>query len=401
MEEERVGPQDGGKTTTTTAATSSVEDEPGEVGPPFGGEFDPIPAAAVFDDDDVILALPSFHHGAPEEALADDEVAEGYDDIDDGGSDSESEEEEEEGNDNEAPENGGAAAGIGRLTTFLGQPARFASYQGTAGFMRISAAAAPLAGAGAGGGVGVITVHFRYYRFSRRPRGGGGPGGVEAPEYRTDLHHVLFLLPPAALAADPAGALRLAGASLAADARPRRARARLQVLWSALLAAAPVRVPPPAPAAQARRLVVAVTVDAGALVRRADRTPELAECVRAALAAEAREVDAAPLISGQEQRLPAPVVRGGGGVPRAAKRRRVGVGGGVAAAAAGEEEDGGEACAICWEVMVEEQGGGLAAWPRCGHVFHGRCLEQLLATVRHRCPLCRSTLSVREVCLLD
>ncbi|CAL4992961.1 unnamed protein product [Urochloa decumbens] len=347
-----------------------MAEEPEEMGPPFGGEFDSIPAAG-FDDGNAILALPSFR-GALEEDSSSLAVYYYYDDIDD--DDDGSESESEEGNDSDDTV-------VSRdVTTFLGQPARFASYQGTAGFMRISFSAAtdapPLAGADV---VGMIVVHYRYYRFISRPH------GVEAPDYRTDVHHVRFLVPAAAVAADPAAALRLAGASLAADVYPRgRARARLQALWSALLTAAPVRVVP-----ATTQLVV--TVDVGALVRREDRTPENVERVIAALAAEASEVDASPpSIWGQEQHLPAPVRRGGV-LPRAAKRRRVG----DAASAAAEGDDADEVCAICCDVMREEQG-ALAAWPRCNHVFHGRCLERLLATVRHRCPLCRNTLSVRE-----
>ncbi|CAL4984335.1 unnamed protein product [Urochloa decumbens] len=353
-----------------------MAEEPEEMGPPFGGEFDSIPAAG-FDDGNTILALPSFQ-GALEEDSSSLAGYYYYDDIDD--DDDGNESESEEGNDSDDTV-------VSRdVTTFLGQPARFASYQGTAGFMRISFSAAdapPLAGADV---VGMIVVHYRYYRFISRTRGGGGPPGVEAPEYGTDVHHVRFLVPAAAIAADPAAALRLAGASLAADVYPCRARARLQELWSALLAAAPVHVVPPPPPTQ-----LVVTVDVGALVRREDRTRENVERVIAALAAEARVVDASPAIYGLEQPLPAPVVCGV--LPRAAKRRRVGD---VAvAAAAGEEEGAAEVCAICCDVMLEEQG-GLAAWPRCGHVFHGRCLERLLATVRHSCPLCRNTLSVRE-----
>jgi hypothetical protein len=108
------------------------------------------------------------------------------------------------------------------------------------------------------------------------------------------------------------------------------------------------------------------------------------ECVRSALAEKAREADASPVACGHEQHLPAPVrcddEPGEVAAARPAKRRRL------------DDVVAGEVCAICHEVLEQQ---GLAAWPRCSHVFHGKCLEQLLATVRHRCPSCRSTLSVK------
>ncbi|RCV38387.1 hypothetical protein SETIT_8G137900v2 [Setaria italica] len=381
MEEEHVDPQDGGKTTV-----SVEEEDPEMAGPPLGRVFDPVPAP--FDDRHVVFGLPAFFDppeedsviipaGDEEEELADvvhdEEDVEGYD-MDDGGGSSDS---EMEGNDDEPVRFwDGEAAGsnndlVTRELTFLGQPALFASYQGTAGFMRVAAleAAPPAPGEEAGGGV--IAVHYRYYRFSR-PRGRGH--GVDAPNYGTDLHHVRYVVP---FAADPASSLRLVGASLAADVYPYRSNAQLQALWSGMVAAAPVRVPP-----LANELVI--TVDVGVL-RSEDRTPEHMECMRSVLEEKAREVDASPPTDyGQEQLLPAPVRcddgEPGGAVARPAKRGRF------------DDVAGEEVCAICQEVLEER---GLAAWPRCAHVFHGKCLEQLLATVRHRCPMCRRTLSIK------
>ncbi|PUZ45053.1 hypothetical protein GQ55_8G189000 [Panicum hallii var. hallii] len=368
MEVERVTPQDGSKTAL------SVE-EPAVSPPP-----PPVPASGddVFDPapfDAVILALPSSFGGGLEEQSVilgdeEEEVADEYNDDDDI---------ELEGNDEPLRFWSGEAAGsnndnlVARTVTFLGQPARFASYQdeGMVAFMRLAAAEAPPP-AGLDAAAGVIVVHYRYYRFSG-PR--GWRRGVEAPDYGTDLHHVRYLVPLPAVVADPASSLRLVGASLAGDVYPYRSHSQLQALWSGLLAAAPVRVP-----SSATGLVV--TVDVGVL-RSGDRTPERMECVRSALAEKAREADASPVACGHEQHLPAPVCCDDEpaevAAARPAKRRRLDV---VA----------GEVCAICHEVFEQQ---GLAAWPRCSHVFHGKCLEQLLATVRHRCPMCRSTLSTK------
>ncbi|PAN42865.1 hypothetical protein PAHAL_8G193300 [Panicum hallii] len=370
MEVERVTPQDGSKTAL------SVE-EPAVSAPPPP----PVPASGddVFDPapfDAVILALPSSFGGGLEEQSVilgdeEEEVADEYNDDDD--------DIELEGNDEPLRFWSGEAAGsnndslVARTVTFLGQPARFASYQdeGMVAFMRLAAAEAPPP-AGLDAAAGVIVVHYRYYRFSGSR---GWRRGVEAPDYGTDLHHVRYLVPLPAVVADPASSLRLVGASLAGDVYPYRSHSQLQALWSGLLAAAPVRVP-----TSATGLVV--TVDVG-MLRRGDRTPERMECMRSALAEKAREADASPVACGHEQHLPAPVCCDDEpaevAAARPAKRRRLDV---VA----------GEVCAICHEVLEQQ---GLAAWPRCSHVFHGKCLEQLLATVRHRCPMCRSTLSTK------
>jgi hypothetical protein len=393
MDEEHVDQQDRGKTTLP------VEDEMD--GPTWGGVFDPIPTPfddrnivgmdgptwgrafdpipAPLDDRNVVLALPAFSQ--PPEEDEEEELADVVNDDEDNNMDGGSDDNELEGNDDDseaAASNNGLVV-VAREVTFLGQPARFASCRGTAGFMRLTAVeAAPQPAPGQDAGGGVIAVHYRYYRFSR-PQ--SGAPGVDAPNYRTDLHHVRYVTQ---FAADPASSLRLVGASLASDVYPYgHSNAQLQALWSGMLVAAPVRVPP-------RATELVVTVDVGVL-RSEDRTPEHMECMRSVLEEKAREVDASPLTYyGQEQLLPAPVrcvgdVEPVEAVPRPAKRGRF------------EFDDvaGQEVCAICQDVL--EEGSSLAAWPRCAHVFHGKCLEQLLATVRHRCPMCRRTLSIKDV----
>ncbi|RLM50100.1 hypothetical protein C2845_PMPSC048711 [Panicum miliaceum] len=334
MDEERVTPQAGSKTITLSVKEPAVSAPPPPV--PASGD-DVLDPAAPFDA--VILALPSSFGGGLEEysVILGDEEEElaGVDDDDD--------DIELEGNDDDEPVrfwNGEAAWSniddlVARTVTFLGQPARFASYQdeGMSAFMRLAAAEAPPAvGQDAAGGV--IVVHYRYYRFS-----GPGAGG---------------------------------------------AASRLPITGRTCTTSGPV-VGPARGGAGARPAGLVVTVDVGVL-RSGDRTPERMECVRSALAEKAREADASPVDCGHEQHLPAPLRCDDepgevAAAARPAKRRRFDV---VAA---------GEVCAICHEVL--EQQAGLAAWPRCSHVFHGKCLEQLLATVRHRCPMCRSTLSTK------
>jgi hypothetical protein len=248
---------------------------------------------------------------------------------------------------------------------FLGQMTRFASFQGAAGFMRMSATQASTGGKDNCEG-GVIVVHYRLTRFSGTQSGGLGV----VLDFGTDLHHVRYLVPFPVAATDPASSLRLVGAALAADFYPYRYYVQLQALWSSLIVALPVHIPP-------RATRVVVTVDVGVL-RNEDRTPERMERMRTALAALARKNDAAsPMAFGLEQHLPVPVCcdepSSGGEVAWPAKRRF---------------NVEGEVCAICHETLEH----GLAAWPRCSHVFHGKCLEQLLVTVQHRCPMCRSTL---------
>jgi hypothetical protein len=372
------------------------EDEPAVVAaappvPPLGHAIDD-PASF---DGYAILGLPaSSSYGL---VLGDDDEDgdEAYDDMSDdddsnSSSSSDSDSNSSSDSDSELEDHGnrvrfwdGDAAGSETATylvaaplPFLGRQTRSACFQGAAGFMRLSAAQA--AGPGPAGDDregGVIVVHYRLTRFSKTPH------GVEVRDFATAMHHVRYLVPSAVVAADPASSLRLAGAALAADVYPYRYYVQLQALWSSLVAVLPVRVP-----VLATRLVV--TVDVGVLGRIDDRrrTPECMEHMRAALAAVARENDdASPMACGLEQHLPAPVrccddgSSGGGEAAHrpAAKRRRFDI--------------EGEVCAICHETLEH----GLAAWPRCSHVFHGKCLEELLVTAQHRCPMCRSTLSIK------
>ncbi|RCV38388.1 hypothetical protein SETIT_8G138000v2 [Setaria italica] len=268
-----------------------------------------------------------------------DEEDDDHDDTDDEDVDSDSEFEDEEGE--------AAAPGVVLLATsvFLGRLTPSASVQNTTGFMRLAAAEA--APGENGGGGGEIFVHYRYTRFSRAQ---SGSDGVDMHFLGPKLARVRFHLPshhPAA--SGPVStllSLRLAGATLAAPLYPARFSAQLRGLWTGLIAKA--RVPP-----EAARLVVAVDVG---ILRPGDRTPERMRSMRAALESVARERDGAhPAVFdvGTELRLPAPLV---------------------------SEDD-----------VLEK---GLAAWPRCSHIFHGRCLEEHLFRGSQECPMCRSRLQV-------
>ncbi|KAL6653929.1 hypothetical protein ACP70R_007394 [Stipagrostis hirtigluma subsp. patula] len=191
---------------------------------------------------------------------------------------------------------------------------------------------------------------------------GGGVGEVDLKRHRP----VRFLVPSPAAAVDAAGSVRLAGAWLASRVKPAGFRVQLQALWASLVAVAlAVRDVPP----RAARLVV--TVDA-AILRRRDRTPERMAFMRAWLPELARDADTCTPRRRMDVRLPAPVCCGDDEEEHGARPAK----------------RGGEDCAICYEAME----GGLAAWPRCSHVFHGKCLEQLLVKMKHCCPLCRSPL---------
>ena len=329
--------------------------------PPVGDVFDDEPASF---NDYAILALPASSYGS---VLGDDnEGNEAYVDT----SDSDSDSSEIEDHDNQVRFWDSDAARsetdlVAEPLMFLGQMTRFASFQGAAGFMRMSATQASTGGED-NHESGVILVHYRLTRFS-----GTQNGGLIVYDFGTDLHHPRYLVPFPVAAIDPVSSLRLVGAALAANFYPYRYYVQLQALWSSLVAVLPVHMPP-------RTMRVVVTVDFGVL-RSEDRTPERMERMRAALAALARENDAtSPMDFGLEQHLPVPVCcdepSSGGEVARPANRRRFNV--------------EGEVCAICQEKLLH----GLAAWPRCSHIFHGKCLEQLLVTVLHRCPICRSTL---------
>ncbi|CAL5003790.1 unnamed protein product [Urochloa decumbens] len=261
----------------------------------------------------------------------------------------------------------GSAVGVGRMDRvplfaapgqdgeFLSLgPARFAAVENTAAFMRVAAAEATTAGDGEEEAAAKeIVVLYRYTRFSRM-RGGGGRA-VEACR-RTKLHRLRFAVPAAG---DVASSLAWAGSALGPLIYPGLFRRQLHDLWASLVAAPPA-IPP-------RAVRLQVTVDAG-ILRREDYSPERMAQMRGALAV--RMLDAWPAYYhvGMELHLPEPVLP--------AKRRVV----------AGDEEE--EECCVCFEVMES----GLAAWPGCGHVFHGACVERTLAR-SEMCPLCRHKLS--------
>ncbi|KAL6653926.1 hypothetical protein ACP70R_007391 [Stipagrostis hirtigluma subsp. patula] len=288
----------------------------------------------------------------------DDEVVyESEDDHDSDGYYDEDEEDALEFWEGEEPGNGGVVEVAATVLEFLGRLTPFATAQCTVGFMRLAAEEAEEPGQEGG----EIVVHYRYTRFWW-----GQGADVREVEPKWD-QAVRFLVPSPAAAVDEASSLRLAGAWLASRVYPAGFRVQLQALWASLVAVAlAVRDVPP----RAARLVV--TVDA-AILRRRDRTPERMAFMRSFLPELARDADTCTPRRRMDLRLPAPVCCGDDDEDqdgtRAAKR-------------------GGEECAICYEAME----GGLVAWPRCSHVFHGKCLEQLLVKMKHCCPLCRSPL---------
>ncbi|KAF8713033.1 hypothetical protein HU200_028823 [Digitaria exilis] len=258
-------------------------------------------------------------------------------------------------------------------------PARFAAVKNTAGFMRIAAAEDGTSTAASQVGSKVIVVLYRYTRFSRT---WSGRRGVEACR-RTKLHRLRFAVPAAG---DMASSLAWAGASLSPLIYPGLFRRELRDLWSSLASAI---VDAAAIAPEVTRLQVVVDV---AILRRQDCTAERMGYMHAAL--EDVMGEAWPEyyyhVAMEELHLTEPVRRreddddggaGGGDEDdgsRPAKRRRV--------AAAAEEVE--EECSLCLEPMES----GLAAWPGCGHEFHGECVEKTLAR-SDACPLCRRKLS--------
>ncbi|CAO2180220.1 unnamed protein product [Urochloa humidicola] len=245
---------------------------------------------------------------------------------------------------------------------FLGPSSRSASANNTAAFMRFALApAAPGASAG-----GEILVHYRYTRFVRAQ--GGGGDGVDTHVLGPKLARVRFHLPAHAADPDPARSpLHFAGAALAPLLYPARFSTQLRALWSVLVAewAAPRATP---------TTRVVVTVDVG-ILRPGDCTTARMKSMVAALQSVACECDTrlgTVFDVGVELLLPATLVKEDD--VRPAKRRRV----------------AGEDCPICCEVLEQ----GLAAWPRCSHIFHGSCLEEHLVRGHQECPMCRSGLQV-------
>ncbi|KAF8713030.1 hypothetical protein HU200_028820 [Digitaria exilis] len=242
---------------------------------------------------------------------------------------------------------------------FLG-PARFAAVENAAAFMRVAAAAAASSEVTTGGDeeeIKEIVVLYRYTRFSKTTR-----GGVE-PCRRTKLHHLRFVV---SHSGDMASSLAMAGSSLGPLIYPGVFRQHLHDVWKNLAAPAMETIPPGA-------VRLHVVVDAG-ILRREDYSPERMAHVRGALAT--RILDAWPpeyYHVGMELHLPEAVTAS----------RRIGE---------GEEEEDDECC-VCFEVLES----GMAAWPGCGHVFHGACLEKALER-NQTCPLCRRKLFF---CLYD
>jgi hypothetical protein len=197
-----------------------------------------------------------------------------------------------------------------------------------------------------------------------------GRRGVEECR-RTKLHWLRFAVPPAG---DMASSLAWAGASLSPLIYPRLFCRELRDLWSILASAVAIPL-------HAARLQVLVDVG---ILRREDHTAERMEQMRGALEAIMGQPWPEYYHVGKELHLPEPVRRreddddGGDeddNAPPAAKGRRI---------VAEEVEE----CSLCLDPLES----GLAAWPGCGHVFHGECVEETLAG-RETCPLCRHLLS--------
>ncbi|KAG6386888.1 hypothetical protein SASPL_152065 [Salvia splendens] len=55
-----------------------------------------------------------------------------------------------------------------------------------------------------------------------------------------------------------------------------------------------------------------------------------------------------------------------------------------------EMSDEEEMCSICLVEFEEED--SVTKLPKCGHLFHGECIEKWLDKCRFSCPLCRSSL---------
>ncbi|CAD6246866.1 unnamed protein product [Miscanthus lutarioriparius] len=234
---------------------------------------------------------------------------------------------------------------------FLG-PARFAVVGNTAGFMRIAAAAEATGGDQESK---EILVLYRYTRFSRTQ---SARRGVEACR-RTKLHRLHFAVPPAA--SDLASSLAWAGSSLGPLIYPGLFHQQLADLWMSLLLATPAAnaIPPGVGRLQ-------VIVDVG-ILRREDYTLERMAHMRGELVSQVLEPWSAYYHVVMELHLPEPVPA----------NRRI---------AADDEEE--EECCVCFEVLES----GLAAWPGCGHVFHGACVKKTLER-SEMCPLCRHRLS--------
>jgi hypothetical protein len=318
------------------------------LGPPESSDVEEVETVLVLGVDDVEAVVEEDEdevaEGVEYEPMSEDDVAERYD------------------SDNGEDFGGGisvresrkriVAAPAGSVVPdgeFLGPP-RFAVVGNTAGFMRIAATAEAIGDQESK----EILVLYRYTRFSRTR---SGRGGVEACK-RTKLHLLRFAVPPAA--GDLASSLAWAGSSLGPLIYPGLFRQQLTDLWTSLLLATPAAnaIPPGVGRLQ-------VIVDVG-ILRREDYTVERMAHIRGELVTQVLEPWPAYYHVVMELHLPEPVPA----------NRRI---------ADGEDE---EECCVCFELLES----GLAAWPGCGHVFHGACVEKTLER-SEMCPLCRHRLS--------
>uniref|UniRef100_A0A0D9WTF3 RING-type E3 ubiquitin transferase n=1 Tax=Leersia perrieri TaxID=77586 RepID=A0A0D9WTF3_9ORYZ len=233
-------------------------------------------------------------------------------------------------------------------------PVRFAAAGCSAGFMKISAVAG--GGGDAGDGEKDVVVLYRYTRYSRT---WSGRRGVEMSR-RTKLNRLRFVVP--STAGEVAGSIPWVGSSLPPLIYPYYFTDELRALWSALIGAAPVSIPP-----DSTRVEIAVDVG---ILRPHDHSPERMEAMRLELEAKKGAAWIGHHV-GVEMNLPEPVLgkRGAGEVDGdvdapPAKRMRV------------VEEVAGEECSVCLDELETD----LVAWPGCStaHVFHGECLRMNL-----------------------
>jgi len=158
-----------------------------------------------------------------------------------------------------------------------------------------------------------------------------------------------------------ASSLAWAGSSLGSLIYPGLFRQQLADLWTSLLLATPAANAIPSGVGRLQ-----VIVDVG-ILRREDYTLERMAHMRGELVSQVLEPWPAYSHVVMELHLPEPVPA----------NRRI---------TADDEEE--EECCVCFEVLES----GLAAWPGCGHVFHGACVKKTLER-SEMCPLCRHRLS--------
>ncbi|KAJ1257013.1 hypothetical protein BS78_K238600 [Paspalum vaginatum] len=357
--------QQGAKTTVTSAADADT---------PVPGT--PVAAADVLDGGAVDRRPPDDEERAVlGEQHEDDLTEQGF-----GSSDEEDDDEDVVGSDSEFEEDDQPPPPLppevaDRIKvargTYRGGSVGAASVQTTVAFQRLEAFSCAAAAQGhvGGGGGAEIVVLYRYTRFLKAQSGGAGAVDthVLGPKQARLRFHVR-----SPMAFSTATSLWLAGAALAPLVYPARFSKQLRALWDVLVCKEPVSVPP-----QTTHLVVIVDVG---ILRPEDYTPERMDRVGEALSSPARERVTHPapapffdaVMEETVLHLPAPVEFEDD--VRPAKRRRV----------------TGEDCPICCEALER----GLVAWPRCSHIFHGRCLEPHLLRGCQQCPMCRTDLQV-------